>query len=65
MKEIAFDRGNTSICHFHMSIRALLNGAFPIFPPQYGTHYSYVLVVHTLRVAENEILKLYFPAKRH
>jgi hypothetical protein len=32
---------------------------------QYGTHHSYVLVVHTLRVAENEILKLDFPAKRH
>jgi hypothetical protein len=31
----------------------------------YGTHHSYVLVVHTLRVAENEILKLDFPAKRH
>jgi hypothetical protein len=34
-------------------------------PTQYGTHHSYVLVVHTLRVAENEILKLDFPAKRH
>jgi vacuolar protein sorting-associated protein 35 len=33
--------------------------------PQYGTHHSYVLVVHTLRVAENEILKLDLPAKRH
>jgi hypothetical protein len=32
---------------------------------QYGTHHSYVLVVHTLRVAENEIFKLDFPAKRH
>jgi hypothetical protein len=32
---------------------------------EYGTHHSYVLVVHTLRVAENEILKLDFPAKRH
>jgi hypothetical protein len=32
---------------------------------QYGTHHSYVLVVHTLRVAENEILKLDLPAKRH
>jgi 2-phospho-L-lactate guanylyltransferase (CobY/MobA/RfbA family) len=32
---------------------------------QYGTHHSYVLLVHTLRVAENEILKLDFPAKRH
>jgi hypothetical protein len=32
---------------------------------QYGTHHSYVLVVYTLRVAENEILKLDFPAKRH
>jgi hypothetical protein len=32
---------------------------------QYGTHHSYVLVVHTLRVAENEILKLNLPAKRH
>jgi hypothetical protein len=27
--------------------------------------HSYVLVVHTLRVAENEILKLDLPAKRH
>jgi hypothetical protein len=34
-------------------------------PCQYGTHHSYVLVVHTLRVAENEILKLDLPAKRH
>jgi hypothetical protein len=33
--------------------------------PKYGTHHSYVLVVHTLRVAENKILKLDFPAKRH
>jgi hypothetical protein len=32
---------------------------------EYGTHHSYVLVVHTLRVAENEILKLDLPAKRH
>jgi hypothetical protein len=32
---------------------------------QYSTYYSYVLVVHTLRVAENEILKLDLPAKRH
>jgi hypothetical protein len=32
---------------------------------KYGTHHSYVLVVHTLRVAENEILKLDLPAKRH
>jgi hypothetical protein len=32
---------------------------------QYCTHNSYVLVVHTLRVAENEILKLDLPAKRH
>jgi hypothetical protein len=32
---------------------------------QYGTHHSYVLVVHTLRVAENKILKLDLPAKRH
>jgi hypothetical protein len=32
---------------------------------QYGTHHSYVLVVHTLRVTENEILKLDLPAKRH
>jgi hypothetical protein len=32
---------------------------------QYGTHHSYVLVVHTLQVAENEILKLDLPAKRH
>jgi hypothetical protein len=32
---------------------------------QYGTHHSYVLVVHTLRVAVNEILKLDLPAKRH
>jgi hypothetical protein len=32
---------------------------------QYGTHHSYVLVAHTLRVAENEILKLDLPAKRH
>jgi hypothetical protein len=31
---------------------------------QYGTHHSYVLVEHTLRVAENEILKLDLPAKR-
>jgi hypothetical protein len=29
------------------------------------THHSYVIVVHTLRVAENEILKLDLPAKRH
>jgi hypothetical protein len=29
---------------------------------QYGTHHSYVLVVPTLRVAENEILKLDLPA---
>jgi hypothetical protein len=28
---------------------------------EYGTHHSYVLVVHTLRVAENEILKLDLP----
>jgi hypothetical protein len=34
-------------------------------PAQYGTHHSYVLLVHTLRVAENEILKLDLPAKRH
>jgi hypothetical protein len=26
---------------------------------------SYILVVHTLRVAENEILQLDLPAKRH
>jgi hypothetical protein len=32
---------------------------------QYGTHHSYVLVVHTLRVAENKILKIDLPAKRH
>jgi hypothetical protein len=32
---------------------------------KYGTHHSYVLVVHTLRVAENEILKLDLSAKRH
>jgi hypothetical protein len=32
---------------------------------KYGTHHSYVLVVHTLRVAENEILKLNLPAKSH
>jgi hypothetical protein len=31
---------------------------------QYGTHHSYVLVGHTLRVAENEILKLDLSAKR-
>jgi hypothetical protein len=31
---------------------------------KYGTHHSYVLVVHTLRVAENEILKLDLPAKK-
>jgi hypothetical protein len=37
----------------------------PYLGPQYGTHHSYVLVVHTLRVAENEILKLDLPAKRH
>jgi hypothetical protein len=30
--------------------------------PVYGTYHSYVLVVHTLRVAENEILKLDLPA---
>jgi hypothetical protein len=36
-----------------------------LMPRKYGTHHSYVLVVHTLRVAENEILKLDFPAKRH
>jgi hypothetical protein len=35
------------------------------FLDQYGTHHSYVLVVHTLRVAENKILKLDLPAKRH
>jgi hypothetical protein len=32
---------------------------------QYGTDHSYVLIVHRLRVAENEILKLDLPAKRH
>jgi hypothetical protein len=32
---------------------------------EYGTHHSYVLVVPTLRVAENEILRLDLPAKRH
>jgi T-complex protein 1 subunit beta len=30
---------------------------------EYGTHQSYVLVVHTLRVAENAILKLEFASK--
>jgi hypothetical protein len=30
----------------------------------YGTHHGYVLVVHTSRVAENEIYKLDLPAKR-
>jgi hypothetical protein len=34
-------------------------------PIEYGTHHSYVLVVHTLRVAENKILKLDLPAKGH
>jgi hypothetical protein len=34
----------------------------PLKNAQYGTHHSYVLVVHTLRVAENEILKLDLPA---
>jgi hypothetical protein len=41
---------------------------FPVFFSvfsQYGTHHSYVLVVHTLRVAENEILKFELLAKRH
>jgi hypothetical protein len=38
---------------------------FSIILLEYGTHHSYVLVVHTLRVAENEILKLDLPAKRH
>jgi hypothetical protein len=33
-------------------------------PIEYGTHHSYVLVV-VLRVAENKILKLDLPAKRH
>jgi hypothetical protein len=36
-------------------------GFFRIFRAilrEYGTHHSYVLVVHTLRVAENEILAI-------
>jgi hypothetical protein len=46
-----------------VKVRELLGQLVP--QHDVGTHHSYVLVVHTLRVAENEILKLDFPAKRH
>jgi aromatic-L-amino-acid decarboxylase len=45
--------------------RVIMPGVTHWHSPQYGTHHSYVVVAHTLRVAENEILKLDFPAKRH
>jgi hypothetical protein len=46
-------------------MRTLLGQQVPQHDVANTALHSYVLVVHTLRVAENEILKLVLPAKCH
>jgi hypothetical protein len=61
-----YNKGTSSITQSSDGIFQILSrNLILIIVAQYGTHHSYVLVVHTLRVAENEILKLDLPAKRH
>jgi hypothetical protein len=52
---------NYKKCHFAQS-NLFVDKIIAGYSLQYSTHHSYVLVVHTLRVAENEILKLDLPA---